>query len=196
MIVSPFGCLKAVHWKDICTTWGISLYVFGICYSRDRIHWLYEEISAWSGLKKFDEELCLIGCSLSCIIVSHPCVSEGLKQNASCSVLWAGWICYIFTVSVMIDFFPFPLTVLSSPNSRVFHYSDLCLCLLTSVLLLFNFVKGLSTNPLSLLLTDLLFLKLCTVFLLFVLLFSLLEMSLMCSIYLVSMFFLYTFQCS
>ncbi len=31
-----------------------------------------------------------------------------LKQIAICWLLWAGWVCYIFTVSVMINFFSPP----------------------------------------------------------------------------------------
>lgn len=75
------------------------------------------------------------------------------KHNAICWLLWAGWFCYIFTVSVMINFFSPP----HSLKQRSFTSPPLlCNGLLCQPALLFDFPPlstSSSTTCFSLLLT-------------------------------------------
>lgn len=93
--------------------WHVDLLILVICHDMTKL--------------SLDDGVSPLSILYGCISSSCACACE---QNGLYWVLWVGWVCYIFTVSVMINFFLSPPhRVLSSPHSRADHYfkKDLCL---------------------------------------------------------------------
>lgn len=89
-----------------------------MCQQRNYVHWWLGVGEAW-----WEGRMILLAALLH-VWFHLICVSPWVfKHNAICWLLCAGWVCYIFTVSVMINF-SLPHVVLSSPHSRAYHYSE------------------------------------------------------------------------
>lgn len=89
-----------------------------MCQQRNYVHWWLGVGEAW-----WEGRMILLAALLH-VWFHLICVSLWVfKHNAICWLLCAGWVCYIFTVSVMINF-SLPHVVLSSPHSRAYHYSE------------------------------------------------------------------------